>query len=240
MNPATDNPNLRLLEAAAAKLTPLLDQIAFVGGCAAGLLLTDPAAPPVRSTLDVDAIVAISSYPELVAMAERLRELGFTQMQGENVPVCRWLSGEVVLDLLPTDGSVLGFTNRWYAEALASAQPVPVGDRRIRLITAPYFLATKFEAFLSRGQKDYRLSHDLEDIITVIDGRPEVVEEVAQEGPALRQYLSAQFSELLADRDFHEALPGYLLPDEASQLRVGLIMQRMERLVLEGYERAFG
>jgi predicted nucleotidyltransferase len=234
MNLATDNPNLHLLEAAAIKLTPLLDQIAFVGGCAAGLLLTDPAAPPVRSTLDVDAIVAISSYPELVAMEERLRELGFTQMQGENVPVCRWFSGEVILDLMPTDGSVLGFTNRWYSEALAAAQAVSVGERAIKLITAPYFLATKFEAFLNRGRGDYRLSHDLEDIITVIDGRPEIVEEVARAEPALRQYLSAQCSELLADRDFHEALPGYLLPDEASQLRVGLIMQRMESLILEG------
>ena len=234
MNLATDNPNLRLLEAAATKLSPLLDQIAFVGGCAAGLLLTDPAAPPVRSTLDVDAIVAISSYPELVAMEERLRELGFTHAQGEDIPVCRWLSGEVILDLMPTDGSVLGFTNRWYGEALQSAQSVSIGDREIRLITAPYFLATKFEAFLNRGQKDYRLSHDLEDIITVIDGRPGIVDEVALSDPSLRQYLSAQFSELLADRDFHEALPGYLLPDDASQLRVGLIMQRMESLVQEG------
>jgi hypothetical protein len=77
------------------------------------------------------------------------------------------------------------------------------------------------------------MSHDLEDIVTVLDGRPGIVEEVAQADPPLRQYLSDQFAELLADRDFHEALPGYLLPDAASQQRAGLVMGRMESLVLE-------
>jgi hypothetical protein len=43
------------------------------------------------------------------------------------------------------------------------------------MITAPYFLACKLAAFRSRGEGDYLMSHDMEDIVAVLDGRPEVV-----------------------------------------------------------------
>jgi len=49
----------------------------------------------------------------------------------------------------------------------------------IRVVTAPYFLATKLEAFRGRGRDDYANSHDLEDLLTVIDGRETLVQEVA-------------------------------------------------------------
>lgn len=115
MNSSQSNPNLTRLGDAARKLAPLLDQIAFVGGCATGLLLTDPAAAPVRPTLDVDAIVAIASYGEFMNLETRLRDLGFHQSIAEGAPICRWLSGDLILDLMPTDSSILGFSNIWYA-----------------------------------------------------------------------------------------------------------------------------
>jgi predicted nucleotidyltransferase len=173
-----DNPNLAQLVAATAKLEPLLDQIAFVGGCVTGLLLTDPAAAPVRSTLDVDAIVGLASYAEFILLENRLRELGFRESRAEGVPICRWLHGDLILDLMPTDASILGFSNRWHGPALENAERLSVGEHEIQIITAPYFLATKLEAFHGRGKNDYRMSHDLEDIVTVIDGRPELVDEV--------------------------------------------------------------
>jgi hypothetical protein len=51
----TPNPNLALLEAAVGRLKPLLNEIVFVGGCATGLLITDPGAAPVRKIYDVEA-----------------------------------------------------------------------------------------------------------------------------------------------------------------------------------------
>jgi len=66
MNLRADNPNLAPLLKAAQLLAPMLDQIAFVGGCATGLLVSDPAAAPVRTTLDVDAIIEIASYAEFL------------------------------------------------------------------------------------------------------------------------------------------------------------------------------
>jgi hypothetical protein len=67
------NPNLNLLEAAVRLLKPLLDDLVFVGGCATGLLITNPAAEGVRPTNDVDAIVGVASYAEYVTLSERLR-----------------------------------------------------------------------------------------------------------------------------------------------------------------------
>jgi len=213
------------------KLVPLLDRIVFVGGCAAGLLITDPGAAPVRPTVDVDAIVEIASYAELVALEVLLRQLGFDQPHVECAPLCRWIQGDLILDLMPTDSSILGFTNRWYSQALENAETVEVGEHKIRLISASYFLATKLEAFHGRGQFDYRMSRDIEDIVTVLDGRQEIVAEVQRSTASLRQYLEDEFSGLLSERDFLEALPGHLLPDAVSQQRIRIILDRVRQIV---------
>jgi predicted nucleotidyltransferase len=228
----SSNPNLARLASTAKKLAPLLDRIAFVGGSVTGLLLTDHAAAPVRPTLDVDAIVAIASYAEFTDLEKRLRELGFHQPISEGIPVCRWLSGDLILDLMPTDSSILGFSNIWYAPALENAQRVRIEGTEIRLITAPYFVATKLEAFHGRGKNDFRMSHDIEDIVTVIDGRAELTDEVHAAAADLQKYLSHEFGDLLSDRNFMEALPGHLLPDAASQQRLGLVLKRMQQLVV--------
>jgi predicted nucleotidyltransferase len=234
LNSPIPNPNLARLADAAKKLGPLLDRIAFVGGCVTGLLLTDPAAAPVRPTFDVDAIVAIASYAEFTELETWLRELGFHQPLAESAPICRWQHEALILDLIPTDPSILGFGNTWYRPALENAQSATVGEYRVRLITAPYFVATKLEAFHGRGKNDFRMSHDLEDIVTVVDGRAELADEIHAAPPDLREYLSREFGALLSNRDFIEAMPGHLLPDVASQQRLNIVIKRMQQFVTEG------
>lgn len=75
------------------------------------------------------------------------------------------------------------------------------------------------------------MSHDLEDIITVIDGRPELGEEVAASDAGLRRYLRDEFSNLLANAEFRDALPGHLLPDVASQQRIGIVSDRIRQTI---------
>lgn len=234
MSVSLPNPNLAQMVAAAERLRPLLDQIAFVGGCVTGLLLTDPAAAPVRPTFDVDAIVEIGSYAEFTLLEARLRDLGFRKSHADGSPICRWLSGDLILDLMPTDSSILGFSNIWYRPAFENSQRIQIGENEIQIITAPYFLATKLDAFHGRGQADFRLSHDLEDIVTVVDGRIELANEVRAAPADLQKYLTKEFGALLSNRDFLDALPGHLLPDSASQQRIGLVMKRMQQLVVEG------
>jgi hypothetical protein len=188
------------------------------------------AAAPARTSADVDA-VARSSYTEFIKLSEQLRKLGFRESVIESAPICRWEYEGLILDVMPTDSSVLGFTNRWYEAAFENSTQFLIGDYNIRLITAPYFLATKLEAFHSRGKNDYSASRDLEDIVTVVDGRPELLEEVSLAVPELQRYISKEFRNLLVDQSFLEALPGFLLPDDASQERDKLILQRMHDLV---------
>ena len=69
--------------------------------------------------------------------------------------------------------------------------------------------------------------------MTVIDGRAEIVEEVHLAHVEVQRYLSNEFRSLLNERDFLEALPGHLLPDAASQQRLGLVLERIKHLVLE-------
>lgn len=75
------------------------------------------------------------------------------------------------------------------------------------------------------------MSRDVEDIIAVLDGRPEIVAETQASDPSLQQYLTAEFSALLRERDFLEALPGHMLPDAASQQRIRIVVNRMQQIV---------
>jgi hypothetical protein len=60
----TTDPNLALLARAVTQLGPLADRMVFLGGCATALFLTDPAAPEVRPTRDVDVITELGSLAE--------------------------------------------------------------------------------------------------------------------------------------------------------------------------------
>lgn len=225
------NHNLELLTSVARLLRPLLDDLVFVGGCTTALLITDLAAAEVRPTYDVDTIAEITSYAEYAAFSERLRQLGFTEDQSGGAPICRWAHGEIRLDVMPTEERILGFSNRWYKAAMGSAQRVQLeNDLTIRVITAPLFLGTKLEAFKGRGKKDYVASHDLEDVIAIIDGRPSLPEEVLRSPQDLREYIREEMQRLLGNQEFLDALPGYLLPDAASQARLGTLLKTLRAM----------
>lgn len=231
---APKNPNAAVMEMAVEKLAPLLEKIIFVGGCVTGLLVTDAGAAPVRASLDVDVIAEVASYAEFTVLEDQIRQLGFQQPGTEGAPICRWIHQELILDFMPIDASILGFSNPWYKPALQNAQTVHINERDVRIITAPYFLATKIEAFHGRGKGDFRMSHDLEDIVTILDGRAEIVEETRKADLPLQRYLSDEFRKLMTDSGFVEALPGHLLPDSISQRRIRLVIERIKQLVLEG------
>ena len=105
-----ESPNLKLLTNAAELLKPLLDEMVFVGGCITALLMTDQAAGNVRPTYDVDAIAAIASRADYITFSERLHKLGFTEDTREDAPICRWRNGETILDVMPLDEKILGFS----------------------------------------------------------------------------------------------------------------------------------
>jgi hypothetical protein len=225
------NPNIEILERTVQLLGSLADKMVFLGGCATGLLLTDPAASPIRATLDVDIITEVASLPEYHRLSEKLRKRGFIEDLSPNAPICRWKTKEVIMDVMPTNPQILGFGNQWFSPAFKKAEPVTLpSGKRIKMLPAPYFLATKLEAFNDRGGGDYLLSTDMEDIVTVLDGRPEIIDEVRRSEGKLRDYLAERFSHLMKERSFRDALPGHLPSDQVSQARLPLLIERIRAI----------
>jgi hypothetical protein len=208
----------------------VLPEIVFVGGCTTGLLITDPAASPVRATDDVDVIVEVASYAEYARFSKRLRNLGFSEDSSEGAPICRWLIDRMKLDVMPTDETILGFSNRWYKPAIEAAAIVALDGFELRVVTTPYFIGTKLEAFRGRGKGDFYASSDLEDIITVLDGRPTVVQEIADSPRELRRYIGKEVGRMLDNPEFVNALPGHIAGDEISQARVPMVLRTLNSL----------
>lgn len=128
--------NRQYLIETAKLLGPLLDKLVFVGGAVTGLLVTDSAAGEPRVTVDVDAIAEILSYAEYAAFGDRLRSLGFSEDTTEGAPMCRWVQQLLILDVMPLDEDILGFSNRWYRAAMNAAVIHRISaDLDIRVVT---------------------------------------------------------------------------------------------------------
>jgi len=208
----------------------LLKQVVFVGGSIVSLLITDKAASDVRVTQDVDMVVDVAGRIEFYRLENQLREAGFEQVIEEDAPICRWRINTIKVDIMPCDQNILGFSNKWYNETINNATKMILESIEIRLASAPYFLATKVEAFLGRGNNDFMGSSDMEDIITIIDGRAEIIQEIRTTETDLQQYLHKVFQDWLKQGDFINALPGLLPPDLASQERLPIIVERIKAI----------
>jgi predicted nucleotidyltransferase len=221
------NPNIELLTSIATAMGAVREQVVFVGGCATGLLITQPLVADARATEDVDAIVEVASLVKYHALAERLMEQGFKQTMADNTPPFRWYWKGMQLDLVPLDEKVLGFANRWYKPGFETAATATLPSGLVlRHLSAPYFMATKLEAFKDRGNNDVYLSHDLEDVITVVDGREELINELSSAPPDVRDFVAQTLRGILRHADFTNVLPGIV----SQSSRTGLVLQRLTQI----------
>lgn len=145
-----------------------------------------------------------------------------------DAPICRWRLGELIVDIMPPQGEQIGLNTTWFAEVLAHAIETEYAHTPLKIVSAVGFLVTKYLTFTERGEGDCYASHDLEDFITVMDGRAAIVEEINEAPEALRNYLITNIQSLVEDEDFQEALPGHLPPDSASQQRLPQLQQKLK------------
>lgn len=230
LNP--NDPNVIMLEVVAHHLGEALRRrLVFIGGSVVGLLITDPAMPSIRPTEDVDLIAQVLVRSEFDDIEAALRAQGFRPDMSPEAPICRWRINQTTVDVMPTLEAILGFSNRWYPLAVTSAstQILPSG-LDIQMVQAPVFVATKLEAFHGRGRNDHLFSHDLGDLISVIDGRDTLLQECAQAPEVLQSYLAVQMQRLLATRAFTDALPGHLPADAASQARLPDLVTKLRQI----------
>ena len=187
---------IELVNYAAEKLGVIVGEVVFLGGAVVGLLVTDTGTRGPRLTDDVDVAIEISSLVAYYDLDKRLLAKGFKNDLGG--PVCRYLHGPIMIDMMPVHPEILGFANRWYPIALETAQPYLLDNGiTINLITAPCFLGTKMGAFSDPkrvGNNDIFVSRDFEDVVRVIDGRPSIADEVSSAPIDLREFLHERFA----------------------------------------------
>lgn len=229
MNQYAVQDHRQMIEKVARALgSELRSKVAFIGGSTTGLQLTDPLAMHnIRHTKDVDLIVPVIGRVDWQLLQEKLRAQGFHDKLHEQTPVCALFLGDLRVDFMPYDAEILGFSNQWYERALAAAQPALVGETEIRLVTPEYFLATKLDAYNGRGNGDVWSSTDIEDVITLFQGRAELVQEVADAPEDVRDFIRAEIGALLACDGLQ-----YAVESAASDRTVrDLIYSRMEKVV---------
>ena len=116
-----------MLAVVAKGLRGLKEKVASVGGATIDLYVTYPADAVSRPTDDVDCVVELASRGQYYGIEEELRSLGFKNSLGKG-PICRWEYCGIMVDVMPTEGKILGFSNRWYPAGLASAVEVSIID----------------------------------------------------------------------------------------------------------------
>ena len=161
--------NLDALDRVAAAMELVGVRYAFVGGATIELFLDALGQAQARATDDVDCIVDVTDRGAFYALEAGLRRAGFVNGIEPGDPVCRWRLGDLVVDVMPTDGAVLGFSNPFYRAALDAADVVLPSGRAVPCLTLGYTVATKVVAFEGRGQADPWVSKDLEDLVAIFD-----------------------------------------------------------------------
>ena len=226
------SPNRDRLLRTARLLRPLLGDVVFVGGQVAELLVTDPATVRMRATDDVDVVVPVTTRTAYHALQMRLIGLGFTPDQRAGAPVCRMRTADdLILDVMPLDEAILGFSNRWYPFALESATMFtlePALD--VRIASAAAFLAMKWEAFGTRGAADPMSSHDLEDLITVVAGRAGIIDDTRAAPDDVRHFIRARTTAFLATDWALGILEGNLPDARRVPGLVDSVFRRFQRL----------
>lgn len=223
--------NTELLFTVLDQLEGLPHRFVLLGGSIVGLLVDSPELIDFRPTKDVDVLVEAMSRIEFSRLEEELRAHGFHHDTSDDAPIFRWIvDGTAKLDVLPLDRSVLGFGSEWFKEAWIHARQMELEGRTIELISPVYLIATKLAAFENRGNRDFWASHDLEDIVTVIDGRVGIVDELKEAADNVRRYIAEHFSDYIEGSDFLNALCAYLDSDPASQERLSSLQEKVRAI----------
>ena len=112
---------------------------------------------------------------------------------------------------MPTNDPSIGFTNLWYPEGFVQAVNYEIDESNtIKILSAPYFIATKFEAHKSRGKNDGRTSHDFEDIIYVLENRETIWQEMNNANDTVGEYLRSEFLILLNNPNLFEWIDSHV------------------------------
>lgn len=221
--------NIATVAEVATALKELKDKMIFVGGAVVSLYLDDPSSHDIRPTADVDLTSDLLNYADWVHMQERLSELGFyPNPQGH--AICSYTYKRILVDIMPSKDGPIGPTNRWYQVGFDNLWTFTIKGIEIKMLSVGCFLATKFEAFKDRGGDDYRLSHDFEDIMYVLDNRTTIIEDIESEPLEIRDYLKEQLKIINNKPNFDEIIAAHIHP-LIYEDRLPIIKEKFEKII---------
>jgi hypothetical protein len=206
-----NNSSITMLEVIAKETRLLQDlDIIFVGGATTCLYIDDETLGQIRNTNDVDCTVGLTSFIHYSRMEDMLRLRGFKNVIAENAPICRWSFKGILVDIMPDEEHIIGFTNSWYKEGRKQKISIALPSRAsIFIFPVEYFLASKIEAFNKRGNNDFYGSKDIEDIITVFDGTLQLQNIFLKKNNAVEFVIHA-LKDFCKDQNFIQSLTGHI------------------------------
>ena len=218
--------NITRIKAVSNALAKLETPVVFAGGATVSLYATEGALEEVRPTDDVDVVIELAAYKDFAEVENKLREIGFVNDIRSKV-ICRYLYQGIIVDIMPTEETILGFSNKWYAPGFKKAIDYEIDKQhRVKIFPVSYFIASKLEAFRSRGKNDGRTSTDFEDIIFVLGNRNIVWQEFEESESNVKTYLKEEFSRLLQNPFLEEWISSHIesrFMDEQSEYLLKMI-----------------
>ncbi|MEX2597073.1 MAG: nucleotidyl transferase AbiEii/AbiGii toxin family protein [Salibacteraceae bacterium] len=202
--------NLKVVAKVANALEELNEAVIYVGGAVVSLYVTDEGAEQPRPTKDIDISVQVSTYAEMDELRENLASKKIYPASNEKV-MYRYVYEDVLIDFIPFEETSLGPTNSWLKPGFEKAYPVKIGGAEIKILPVSMFLASKWEAFKSRGG-DPRTSHDFEDIVYVIDNNLKLVDDIVNADTSVRKYLKEMTLEIMSNPSRNEIIECHLNP----------------------------
>ncbi|WP_147677413.1 hypothetical protein [Algibacter pacificus] len=168
------------------------------------------------------------NYADWAQMQERLAGLGFSP-DPEGHAICSYLYKGISIDIMPAEDGPIGPANRWCKVGFEHLWTTKVKEQEIRILSAPCFLATKFEAFKDRGT-DYRTSHDFEDIIYVLDNRTTIVTEINEDHPKVKEFIKEELIKIYTSRTFTEIVSCHIHPLIVED-RLPILIEKIEKII---------
>lgn len=220
--------NRKATSRVAVALGDLNKDVVYVGGAMVSLYIDDPAAEDVRPTKDIDITLEIANVGELEKLRVALEDKGFVQSAEDDV-ICRFRLKEIKVDVMSTTEVGWAPANPWFESGFENSITIEIENVDIRILTLPYFLATKFTAFEGRGGRDPRMSHDFEDIVYLLNYTSNFREQIKESDPEVQQYLKEQFVTIRDKANMQEAIIANLYHED-QQVRFDRIMDEIKEL----------
>jgi hypothetical protein len=163
-------------------------------------------------------------------MQERLAELNFyPDPQGQSI--CSYKFEKIAIDIMPAEDSSIGISNKWYKPGFKYLQQIELPEGiSINILPAPYFLATKLEAFKDRGGNDFYGSHDFEDIIYLLDNRTTIAEEILAADQDVKSYIKKELMDIKNHPQADEILAMHIHP-LVREYRFSLMLEKINGII---------